>query len=118
MRTAWLAVLLLTAACGGGTGGTLVTIGRSGFSPSALSLAGGASVQFMNADAADHQIESTGCAELASPRLTSGDSFTATLGTGPKTCSFDDKLNPSMAAFQGTITVTTVSGGGGNPGGY
>ena len=47
-----------------------------------------------------------------------GASFTATMGAGPKTCTFSDALMPGKTAFQGTVTVeqsSTGDAGYGNP---
>jgi len=72
---------------------------------------GGAQLEFVNADSMDHQIASSDCPELNSPRLVtvaetrSTSSFLAMLGAGPKTCTFSDGLHPFPAAFQGTVNV-------------
>ena len=110
MRMTILLAGLTFVACGGSGGGQpailMVNLTAAGASSTAISIGNGGQLQFVNQDTADHQIASTNCAELNSPRLTTGKSFTTTLNGGPKSCSFDDALNPGSAAFSGTVTVT------------
>jgi hypothetical protein len=101
---------------GGGDPAAVVTLRSVGADPASLSLTGSAQIQFVNADAIEHQIASSDCPELASPRLASGGSFTATVGAGPKSCSFSDGLNQTATAFQGTVRVTQPTSGGGSYG--
>lgn len=114
-----LAFALAPLACGGEeTPATpLVQLSSAGVSPSSITVASSAALRFVNKDSADHQLASTDCSELASPKLSAGGSFTATLGAGPKTCTYKDSLAPSASAFQGTVTVQAPGSGGGGGGG-
>lgn len=109
--------LVVLAACGGssssGKPATIqVTLGASGVSPASVNAGSGGQVHFVNNDTAAHQIASTNCTELASSSLAAGGAFTATLGTGPKTCNYNDGLNPAAAAFAGAINVAAPSAPG------
>ena len=111
MRLKLVLVTAVLAACGGGSGGSKagaavqVSLVASGVSPASVNVGSNGQVHFVNNDAVAHQIASTTCAELASASLAAGADFTATLGTGPKTCTFNDGLNPSASAFTGTVNV-------------
>lgn len=94
-----------------------ISLGAGGTTPSSTSVASGAALRFTNHDTIDHQIASTTCTELGSPTLAAGKSFTATLGVGPKTCTYKDGLHPTEAAFEGTVLVAAPAGGGGGGGG-
>ncbi len=112
MRIAILLVPLALMACGGSNYTPVtITLRPAGADPTSISVMGGAQLQFANADSIDHRIASSDCPELSSPTLAAGASFTATMGTGPKTCTFDDALQPSAAPFQGTVTVQSTPGG-------
>jgi plastocyanin len=106
-----IVALLILAACGGSSsssgGPVQVTLTAGGVSPASVNVGNAGSVKFTNNDAAAHQIASTSCPELASSSIAAGMSVTAQLGSGPKTCTYDDGLNPSAAAFQGTINVAS-----------
>jgi hypothetical protein len=120
VRIAIMLVPLALMACGGSSSvPAAITLRPAGADPTSISVMGGAQLQFANADSIDHRIASSDCAELSSPTLPAGASFTATMGAGPKTCSFDDALQPSAAPFQGTVTVEPSTGGSdagyGNP---
>jgi plastocyanin len=108
MRRAAAFALLASLGCGksGGSGpsGAQLQITAGGVSPNTISIPSGGQVTFTNKDSGPHQITSSACAELNSPNLSTGQSFTATL-TGPKTCPFSDALNPAATVFDGTITV-------------
>ncbi len=123
MRAALLSLVFLAsvAACGGSSsfGGATITLSAAGLSAAAVSVPSAGQIKFVNDDTASHQIASSNCAELASGPLAHGASFIATLGAGPKTCSFNDGLNPSSASFQGSVTVAAPgAGGGGGGAGY
>src|SRR5712692_9713921 len=121
MRNAILLFPLALMACGGSSSApAAITLRPAGADPASISVMGGAQLQFTNADSVDHRVASADCPELSSPTLPAGGSFTATMGAGPKTCSFDDALQPSAASFQGTVMVqsSAVGGGGGGNGGY
>ena len=89
-----------------------ITFEAAGVVPASVNAGSSGQVHFINNDTAAHQIASTSCAELASPSLAGGKDFTATLGIGPKVCTFNDGLNPSTTAFQGTINVAAPSAPG------
>ena len=111
VRKAFLMIPLL--ACGGpamNSAPAVVSLQAQGASPSSISVAGGTELQFRNSDAIAHRIDSSDCPELSSPELAAGASFTATVGAGPKTCRFDDALQPSAASFQGTVDVQASYG--------
>jgi hypothetical protein len=90
-----------------------VTFTSTGVSVHTVSAAGGDCLTFTNADTASHRPASIGsptCPELdASVALTQGQSFTTTPLGGPKTCLWEDALNPPSAG---------AGGGGGGGGGY
>ena len=115
--TALLVTSLGLIACGGSSQTpALIALSASGASPSTITIPSSATVNFVNHDTADHQIASS-CTELASPKLSTSATFTATFGAGPKSCSFSDGLNPSSTVFQGSVTVRAPGAAGGG-GGY
>jgi hypothetical protein len=122
MRAALLLSVALAFACGGGGSSATpiqVNIGSTGLSTTSIAANSGGQVKFVNQDTVNHQIASTSCSELSSPSLAPNASFTAMMGQGPKSCSFNDALNPSATQFQGTVTVAARGGGtGGGGGGY
>jgi plastocyanin len=119
-----VALAALVASCGKSsspteptTGGTMTSVGAiaitgSGVSPKTLGVGFGGKVTITNNDSAPHELSSnphpfhTDCPEINSPVLTTGQSFTATMASKAETCGFHDHLNPTNAAFQGTITVS------------
>lgn len=119
MRTVRLWILpAALLACGGSSfNGATIQINGTGLSPSTVSVPIGGQVKFVNQDNADHQVASPSCSELTSGTLHHLDSFTATFATGPKSCTFNDALNPSSTPFQGMVNVVSGGGGGGGGGG-
>lgn len=122
MRKCFMMVLFGLAACGGHestSAPATVSLQPAGANPLSISVMGGAQLRFINSDEIDHRVASSDCPELSSPTLAAGASFTATVGSGPKTCSFDDALLPSAAAFHGTVIVQSSTDGSdagyGNP---
>ncbi len=119
-----LAALSLVA-CGGGGGGSgnssctpgttaSMSITASGLSPKAVCLLPGGTVTFDNTDAAAHDIESDGsCPALSLGSIAAGQKKSVAL-PDVQTCSIHDADNPTNAAFQGTVAVSsaTTSGGG------
>src|SRR5207248_6146171 len=84
---------LALAACGGSPssfGPAMVSLRAGGVTPSTISVMAGARLEFTNEDTVNHQVVSNDCSELSSPVLAAGASFTATMGAGPKTCTFSD----------------------------
>jgi plastocyanin len=99
------------------TGGTSastgsITMTSAGVSPKTQTVGFGAMVTITNKDSAPHEFASdphpihTDCPELNAPVLQPGQSFTATMASKVETCGFHDHLNPTNAAFQGTIFVS------------
>jgi hypothetical protein len=124
MRLAYLLVPLALVACGGSGGGgnqapaeiDLTAAGAR--TPTAstvnIDLPSGGQVHFFNKDTAPHQISSSNCAELNTQQLAPNtESPLITVSGGPKGCTFNDALNPSNAAFSGSINVLQA----GSPGG-
>jgi hypothetical protein len=106
MRKAILLFPFALAACGGSSFvPAMVLLQPAGVNPSMVMVTAETQVQFINADTIDHQLVSSNCSELDSPTLAAGTTFTATMGTGPKTCAFADGLQPGATAFQGTVIV-------------
>ena len=99
---AFTGTLTITSALPAGTTTCLathtVTFSSMGVSVQVVSAAGGDCLTFTNADTASHQPASIGspiCAELDAPApLTQGQSFTTAPLGGPKTCHWEDLLNP------------------------
>jgi len=60
---------------------------------------------FVNADSRPHQIYSNDCAELLSPVLNPGDTYSVAVGTGPKVCHFQDLLAPLSTGYSGILRV-------------
>jgi hypothetical protein len=106
MIRALCAALLACAGCGGtSVNAVQVVLSASGVSPASICVSSAGQVKFSNHDSAEHQIASSSCAELNSPRLLAGGDFTATVGAGPKSCDYSDALDPSNASFQGVVSV-------------
>lgn len=115
MRVAILLVPLAWIACGGGGGGggqapAEVDLSATGASPASFTIPSGGQINFVNKDTVAHQITSPDCAELNSPQLAAGQTFSTTVSGGPKNCTFTDTRGSST--FNGAITV----GAPGTPG--
>jgi|SRR5712671_4065175 len=116
MRVA-VAFSLLVLACGGSSspqGPVQLQITAAGINPRTITIPSGVQVSFVNKDTASHQITSS-CPELSTPMaLATDQSFTSAPLTGPKTCNFNDTVNPGTT-FAGTVTVLQpgVDGGSG-----
>ena|SRR5438132_1657773 len=126
LRKAILLVPLALAACGGDSGSnvTAATINltasgaASPANTSAITVPSGGRVHFFNKDTTNHQVSSN-CTELSSPQLAPGNDFLSPALAGPKSCTFNDALNPSNNAFSGSVTVSAPgTGGGGGGSGY
>ena len=89
-----------------------ISITSSGVSPKTLTVGFGGKVTITNNDGKPHEFSSnphpvhTDCPELNAPVLTTGQSFTATMASRAEACGFHDHLDPTNAAFQGTILVS------------
>ena len=114
MRIVIVLVAAVLAACGGSgsspggpgsSGPVQIAFSTTGVSPVSANVGSNGQVHFVNNDAAAHQIASTNCTELNSASMATGQGLTLTVGAGPKTCAFNDGLNPSATAFAGTINV-------------
>jgi hypothetical protein len=82
----------------------LVTFTSAGVDQHTVTAAGGECLQFKNSDSAAHQPASIGtpaCTELNGPVLTNLQTFTAGPLSGPKTCNWQDLLNPPGSAGGG-----------------
>lgn len=98
----FLGTLTVTSALPAGTSTCqathAVTFTSTGVSEHTVSAAGGDCLTFTNGDTASHQPASVGspaCAELdAAAALAQGQSFTTAPLGGPKTCHWEDALNP------------------------
>lgn len=107
---------ILLVACGGANGGSgscnpgsiaAIVIKAGGVTPAAVCVLPGGSVTFTNEDTAAHDIQSgAACPQLNLGPIPAGESRMATFPT-VATCSFRDELQPTNAAFQGLVSVTT-----------
>jgi hypothetical protein len=84
---------------------TVERLDEHGLEVQVLMVEAGSMLRFLNADARPHQIYSNDCSELSSTLLNPGDSYSARLGAGPKTCHFQDLLAPVAASYSGTLKV-------------
>lgn len=102
------------AACGGTEPNVAaVELRAAGPSPANAQVGSAGSLRFVNKDAAEHQVASTTCPELATARLAPGAEQAVRLGTGPKSCAYDDALAPASATPWGTVEVLSPGSGGG-----
>ena len=122
--------LLALVACGGtdSGGGTTDQVAQLSIKSTGISTQTGGSaifsvpnpgvVQFTNSDTAAHNIASSdaGCGALTTGNLaagaTSGQIILTNSTSANIVCSFKDTLNPTAAAFTGTVTILTSSTGG------
>jgi hypothetical protein len=81
------------------------TLEANGLSAARISVEGDRSIAIVNSDSRPHQIYSHDCPELSSTVLEPGQSFVMQLGDGPKTCHFQDLLDPLAPEFRGTVDV-------------
>ena len=116
---ALMVAALCLGACGPGAVPTVeVALTASGASPADVTAPSSGAAHFINRDTVDHQIASTDCPNLASPKLPPGGDFTGPLPAGPKLCGWSDSLHPSDAKFKGQINVAAPPAGGGSGSGY
>ncbi len=118
--TILVSVSLSSVACGGSTSTTPtspteapINLTASGLSSAVINLPSGGRVHFFNMDTVNHQIASTSCPDLDTPVLPPGTGSLRPQLTGPLTCSYDDALNASATAFDGSVTVNAPGQGGG-----
>jgi hypothetical protein len=83
----------------------IAVLDASGIGSHAMTVDSGGTITFLNGDGRPHQIYSPECPELDSTLLRPGESYRASVGTGPKMCHFQDLLAPSAAAYAGTVEV-------------
>ena len=117
---AWplLVAVLALAACGDSPVPPVeLALTSSGASPAEATAPSSGAAHFINRDTVDHQIASSDCPLLASPKLAPGNDFTGRLPAGPRACPWNDALNPSDAKFKGQINVAAPGAGGGGGGG-
>jgi plastocyanin len=85
-----------------------ITIRAAGVSPANVCVLPAGSVTFTNSDTAPHDIQSgTTCTQLNMGVIPATESRIATLPTAA-VCPYHDELNPSNAAFQGIVAVTSA----------
>jgi hypothetical protein len=108
MRTAMILVSFAFVACGGSDNNSPteapINLTSSGLSTSAVTIPTGGRIHFFNKDTVDHQITSSTCPDLDTPRLAPGADSLRPLMTGPLSCTFSDALT-SATAFNGAVTV-------------
>jgi plastocyanin len=85
-----------------------ITITKTGFVPSSVTILPGESITWTNADTVDHQVSSTK-ASLASPILHGGQTFSFMFGTAGN-FSISDLLNKKLK--NGTVSVQTAGTAG------
>jgi len=107
-RLALIGIVAALAVAGAGAAATVnVTISKNGYTPKAVTIGVGDSVQFANTDTVVHQVlfkPTTGVACTPNPLvLQAGQSGSCTFGTDGKYALSDP--NVKGKAFQGTITV-------------
>jgi len=83
-----------------------ITITKTGFVPSSVTIHPGESITWTNSDAVDHQVSSTK-ASLASPVMHAGQTYSFMFATAGN-FSVTDLLNKNVKA--GTVSVKTVVG--------
>ena len=110
-RSIQIAALALSALCGcaglrrEARQEPMERLDENGVSAKALRVEAGSVLQFVNADARPHQIYSNDCGELSSTLLRPGETYAVEIGTGPKTCHFQDLLAPLATSYAGTVEV-------------
>jgi hypothetical protein len=105
-QNAFTGTLSVTTALPAGTTACLAThlvvYTATGATPHAVSAAGGDCITFRNDDTANHQVAAVGtsaCLQLvASGLLAPGGSVSSAPLTGPKSCPWEDLLNPPGGA--------------------
>ena len=80
-------------------------IQTSGLSQPALEVASDKTVNFVNSDQRPHQIYSNDCNELSSMVILPGQQYSTLVGEGPKTCHYEDLLDPTSPLYMGTFSV-------------
>ena len=77
----------------------------AGVSQHQLAMPSGASITYINEDARPHQVYSPDCGALSSLLLSPGESFVARAPPGPRSCHFQDLLQPSESSYFGAVDV-------------
>jgi hypothetical protein len=77
----------------------------AGVSQHELALPSGATITYVNDDTRPHQVYSPDCGGLSSLLLSPGDSFVARAPTGPRSCHFQDLLQPSESSYSGAVSI-------------
>lgn len=111
------AAVILLGACGGGSDGggggctpgpsATMTLTSAGVSPKAVCITPGGRVTIANSDTTPHDIApDAGCPELNLGTIAPSSSKSAILAN-EEVCAFHDAGDPTNAAFQGTVAVSS-----------
>ncbi|HUJ27477.1 MAG TPA: hypothetical protein VLW85_15740 [Myxococcales bacterium] len=82
-----------------------IALGPSGVNQKRIDTVTGQRVSFENADQRPHQLYSPDCASMASPVMKPGESFSFVAPMGPRSCHFEDLLDPASEQYQGEVNV-------------
>jgi len=77
----------------------------SGLSQPSLAVDSRQPVNFVNSDKRPHQIYSNDCGELSSTVIPPGQEYATLVGDGPKTCHYEDLLDPTSPSYMGEFQV-------------
>ena len=118
-------LVLVSAGCGSSSGGggaasctpgptAAMTLSSMGLSPPNVCVQPGGTVTFSNTDTVAHDIEFSTPASCPTVGSIASGGHVGTVFPTVVNCTFHDGNQPSNAAFQGTVAVTsgTVMGGG------
>lgn len=112
----------LIAACGGSSSGSnsctpgssaTITITATGMSPQNACIQPGGSVTFANSDSVQHDVEFEGSGCPTSPGGIQGGASKSVVFPTSQNCGYSDTTKAGVAAFTGTIAVSTQTQTGG-----
>ena len=112
----------LIAACGGSSSGgnsctpgssATITITATGMSPQNACIQPGGSVTFTNSDSVQHDVEFEGSGCPTSPGGIQAGASKSTVFPNSQNCGYSDATKAGVAAFTGTIAVSTQTQTGG-----
>lgn len=83
-----------------------IALGPSGVQQKRIDAVAGQRVSFENADQRPHQLYSPDCAAIASPVLKPGEGYSFVAPTGPRSCHFEDLIEPAAEQYQGVLQVS------------